>query len=371
VSEKSGTKAGKTAGKARTSKTYVDFDSILKKTKFRHPQTNKYPRADVVLPTGLTLLDAAIGNGLPGGRFTMYHGEDGSLKSSFSYHLAGIALSMGGSVWLDDREDKFSEKYARINGLDPDHPNFYYTQSDNLQQYLDLLQNWLDNSREAGTPQLAIEDSLGAISTKDQQESDKEHPMSVAKTLSDWIRKADLQGLNGTNAYPLWINQQRDYVDFSGPSWGAKPLKICGGRAARYKTSLRFRMSTQALSQKDKDKSVSAPIGKLVRFVTEKSPESPEAYFCLVPYFWHYGFDDGLSCLNYLIGMGYIKKGTAEGTKTKLGIEGDYATKGEWRHRFYEDDGVKRTIRQMTRKAYAADMSYAGGSEMECDDEEE
>jgi len=362
-------KTGKMAGKVRSSQTYVNFDAILKKTKFRHPQANKYPRSDVNLPTGLTLLDASLGNGLPGGRFTMYHGEDGTLKSSLTYHLGGIALSLGGSVWLDDREDKFSEKFARINGLDPDHPNFYYTQSDSLGQYLDLLQNWLDSAREASTPQLAFEDSLGAISTKDQQESEKEHPMSVAKTMSDWLRKADLQGLNGTQAYPFWVNQQRDFIDFFA-GYGAKPIKLCGGKAARYKAATRFRMSTQALATNDKDKSVNASIGKLVKFVTEKSPESPDSYFCLVPYFWHYGFDDGLSCLNYLIGMGYIKKGTAEGTKKKLGIDGTFATKGEWRARFYEDEGVKRLIRQMTRKAYAEDMSFAGG-EVDSDDEEE
>lgn len=290
-------------------------------------------------------------------------------KSSFSYHQGGIAQQLGGAVWIDDPEDKWDWDVAVINGLDPSASNFYYTQSKSAEEYLSLLQNWIDNGREATTPQYHVYDSLGVISTKDQQTSDKEHPMSVAKKMASWISTTQsLKGLTNTQVYITWLNQQRDGVDFF--SYGPPKPKIPGGRAVRHKVSLRLKMGSQSLGQNDKDKDSASPIGKLVKFTAEKIPGHPDQRWCMVPYFFHFGFDDALSCLNYLIGMKYIRKGTEDGTKLKYGINGTFHHKGEWRKLFYDDPGVAREIRSLTRKAYLADNSFQGGEADACGDEE-
>lgn len=361
----------RTAGNSRPKKSYTDFGAILDKTKHRMipPEITNH------LPTGITLLDAMLGNGFPGGRFAMVHGEENTFKSAWSYHQAAIVQQMGGAVWLDDKEDKFNAENATINGLDYKHPHFYYTQTKTAEEYLAKLQDWLNLARTQSTPGLHIYDSLGAISTKQQQETTTEHPMSIAKKMASWLSTADLSGLSNTMAFPLWLNQQRAGIDFF--SYGPPKPGLPGGKAAKYKVATRIKMSVQALSQKDKDKSVASPIGKLVKFTLEKSCTSPDSRWCFVPYFYHFGFDDGLSCLNYLIGMNYIKKGTQKATKEdpgnygKYGIEGVWHTKSEWRSIFYDDPGARREIRAMTRQAYIADNSYRGG---ECDgdgDEEE
>lgn len=355
---------------AQKKKSYVDFQAVLKRSKF----TWVPPTIDKWIPTGLTLLDAMIANGFPGGRFAQIHGEEMTFKSAFTYHLGACVQQLGGAVWVNDAEDKWNGEVASINGLkfgpeDIDN-QFYYTQLPNAEAYLSHLENWLEIARESTVPMLAIYDSIGVMSTKDQQESKKEHPMSVAKKLSDWFRTAELGFLTNTWSLPLWINQQRDNIDFTAAAYMAKPPKLPGGKALRFKTSLRLRMAAQSLAQNDKDKSTNAPIGKLVRFHLEKSCTSPDSRMCMVPYFYHFGFDDALSCLNYLIGMNYLKKGTEEGVKNKFSIEGVPATKGEWRARFYEDPGVRREIRALARKAYISDHSFKGGEAEALEDDE-
>ncbi len=358
----------RTAGNTRPKKSYVDFAAILRKAK----HTSTPPEITNSFPTGLTLLDAMMGNGFPGGRFAQVHGEEMTLKSAFTYHQGAIVQQMGGSVWIDDREDKFNADVARINGLQfgsaDTRGSFYYTQSKTFDEYLALLLNWIEISRESEVPMLAVEDSLGSISTKQQQEAKIEHPMSIAKKMAHWLSTADLGNLTNSMLFPLWINQQRDGVDFF--SYGPPKPKLPGGRAVKFKTATRIKMSVQALAAKDKDKEVAAPIGKLSRFQLEKACTGPDGRWCLVPYFYHFGFDDGLSCLNYLIGMNYIKKGTEEGTKLLYGIDGTYYSKAEWRRMFYEDPGVRREIRNRARAAYIADNNYQGG-ESDAGDEEE
>lgn len=354
----------RTAGTVRRSKTYVDFAAVLKKA----GHSGKAYEKTNYLPTGLTLVDAITGNGFLGGRFSMLHGEEMTYKSSFSYHLGGITQQLDGAVWIDDPEDKWDADVARINGLDPD--KIYYTQSKNAEEYLSCLENWIDIGRESPVPMTHFYDSLGVMGTKDQQEASKEHPMSVAKKLAYWLSTSrSLRHLTNTNVHICWLNQQRDGVDFH--SYGPPKPKLPGGRAAKFKNSLRLKMSAQALGSKDKGQTGKSPIGKLVRFTAEKIPGMPDQRWCLVPYFFHYGFDDGLSCLNYLIGLGYIKKGTADGEKLKYVIDGTALFKGEWRARFYADDGVKREIRAMTRRAFLADNSYQGGEADACDEDEE
>ena len=353
----------RTAGNTRPRKSYVDFQKILAKT----GHANRAPEITNHLPTGLTLVDAMLGNGFPGGRFAMVHGEENTFKSAWTYHMAAIAQQMGGMVWIDDREDKFNDGNASINGFDYKADNVCYTQTKNAEEYLSLLDNWLEVGRESPVPMVHFYDSLGAISTKQQQETTTEHPMSVAKKLASWLSTSDLQNLSNAQVYPIWMNQQRDGIDFF--SYGPPKPKLPGGRAAKFKTATRMKMSVQALGQNDKDKSVLAPVGKLVKFSVEKSCTSPDGRWAFVPYFYHFGFDDGLSCLNYLIGMKYIRKGTEDGTKLKYGIEGAFHSKGEWRALFYEDPGVRREIRAMTRRAYILDNTFQGG-EAEADGEE-
>lgn len=358
-----------TAGTQRSSlKSYVDFSKILKKMKHK----NVPPEIGNWLPTGLTLLDAMHGNGLAGGRWAMVHGEDNVFKSSFTYHIAGICQELGGAVWIDDPEDKFNAGSARINGLrfgaDDDRGSFYYTQTESAEEHIALFNNWVEISRESEVPMLAIYDSLGAMSTKQQQSTDTEHPMSVAKTLSSWLAKGPLKNLSNSKLFVLWVNQQRDGVDFF--SYGPPKPKLPGGRASKYKTSTRIKMSTQALSQNDKDKEMMAPIGKQVRFTVEKSCAGPDTRWCLVPYFYHFGFDDALSCLNYLISTRYLTKGTEDGTKLKYGINNTYHSKGEWRQLFYADKGVAKEIRSMARTAYLRENTYQGGEAASCEDEE-
>lgn len=356
--------AKRTAGTVRAGKTYVDFAHVLKKS----GHTGKPYEKTTFLPSGLTLVDAITGNGFLGGRFSMIHGEEMTYKSSFSYHLGGIAQQLGGCVWIDDPEDKWDADVARINGLDVN--NIYYTQSSNAEEYLAWLENWIELGRDADVPFFHVYDSLGVISTKDQQDSNKEHPMSVAKKLASWLSTTKcLRYLTNHPVYITWLNQQRDGVDFF--SYGPPKPKLPGGRAAKFKNSLRLKMSAQALGANDKGQSGKPAIGKLVRFTAEKIPGLPDQRWCLVPYFYHYGFDDALSCLNYLIGLGYVKKGTAEGEKLKYVINGTALYKGEWRAKFYQDDGVKREIREMTRRAFIADNTYQGGESDAFEEEDE
>lgn len=358
-------KKTRTAGTVRPSKTYVDFKAVLKKA----GHSGKAYQKETYMSTGLTLVDAITGQGLLGGRFAMIHGDEMTYKSSFTYHQGGIAQHLGGAVWIDDPEDKWDWDVAVINGLDPSADNFYYTQSKNAEEYLSMLQNWIDNSREATTPQYHVYDSLGVIATKDQQTSDIEHPMSIAKKLASWISTADLKYLTNVPVYITWLNQQRDGIDFF--SYGPPKPKLPGGRSVKHKVSLRLRMNAQALGTNDKDKDTASPIGKLVKFTAEKIPGMPDQRWCMVPYFFHFGFDDALSCLNYLIGMKHIRKGTEEGLKLKYGINGTYMHKGEWREKFYSDPGVAREIRALTRKIYLADNTYKGGEVDACGDDDE
>lgn len=325
-----------------------------------------------ILPTGITILDSALGGGLPGGTFTMLHGDEGIGKSAFTYHLAGIVQSLGGFVWIDDPSDKFNVDLARINGMlvgpeeDP-HGTAMYSQSETAEEFLANLLHWIEFSRGKQVPCLMIHDDLAVTPTKNQAtagvKKGEDYPMDVAKILSSFFRKNSehLRHLMGSSFHCLIVNQHRAGIDFF--NYGPPVPSLPGGKAVRFKLSTRIKMSSQALDQKDKEKG-GPLIGKQARFVVEKCCLGPEKRWALCPYFFNFGYDDAISCLRYLIGMGHIRKGTEEGVKLKYCIEGAYHNVAEWRRLYYENQDVRNLLKEMTFRAFQADNTPKGGGEM-------
>lgn len=354
------------------------------------------------LPTGTTLVDAClrgsrihIPGGLPGGQIVEVAGEEQSGKTAWVMGIIAQALAMGGGCMWCDCESRFDETLADLVKLNYKSPHFHIFRPGCLEEFLGGAVKAFRRRRsfvqqasiqkpkgikKAGvfleTPFVVVLDSLASLGPRKMNLADmskedwKALPMLIASLWSDFFRNKVIREMGGTNMYLVIINQARTDVNFF--VYGPPDIRSPGGKAVKHACSVRLRLESQGLHINDKKgENKEAPIGQLmhVRVLKVGGPPRRRVY---VPYFYHLGFDDGLSCLNYLIGKGYIRKKSGG----YIIIDGEQRRKAEWRKKFYEDSDFREKVKQWTRDAHSDECSYQDSDtakvedELDLDDEE-
>lgn len=192
-----------------------------------------------VISTGCPSIDAAIGRGgIPLGRLTILHGQEGSGKTTLALHLVASCQKAGGIVIYLDKEYKLDPEYAAALGVDDQ--RLIIVQPSHLERAFELMEKVINKvaaHRKAGndTPILIVLDSMNAAITKAQYEGEWEdkHYAPQARVFSSSLPKL-IPLVSKERVALLFISQIRKKI---GVMFGSDE-EICGGQAPKFYASL-------------------------------------------------------------------------------------------------------------------------------------
>lgn len=200
------------------------------------------------LPTGILAIDYAIGagraGGLPRGRLTVFQGaEQASKTSDITVMLAMCQKRHGLPVYID-AEYKFDRRYAARLGLydeqtlpdaiakgdaDEDTLPLIIIYPEHIQKVFQQLEKLIDDIREEDpdVEVLIAWDSVAATPSTAEFESnyDNNQPGGPAKQMSQGLKKLCFK-MARENVTLLAVNQEKDFIGFTGPAKGTKVATI-------------------------------------------------------------------------------------------------------------------------------------------------
>ena len=302
------------------------------------------------LSTGITLLDAALGNGIPGGKLTVIKGPYQKGKTLLALAICKQAQNLGGAcVWLD-AEARFSSTLRKLCGVSDDPSHWFYRIPNSLEMTLDFIEKAAEKAVSSESPTIIVLDSIASIGSKAGGKDDRGidekgyiAPKKAAK-FAEFFERGILRDIAGSNVYLVFTNQIRDSLDFH--SHGPKQHSSPGGHAIDHNVTVMLKMGMKQLEKQDK-KGVKRTIGSWLTVTTEKNA-GPCYRKVEFPFYYRYGLDDNLSILNYLISCGAMPK------RKEIYYELDEVlkTKAAWRELLSEDPDTLHKFKEYLRSIY-------------------
>lgn len=260
----------------------------------------------VFLQTGWTLLDAALGGGIPAGRVVELYGEEGSGKSTLCYQLVHSIQAQGGVAVYLDVESTFPKELASSMGVDLDRmilvqEGVFLDGKNNVFDYI-LKFIGLIKKEAPEAPivfiwdTLAMTPTLGEITEDDGQTG----PLYRAKTIRDGLRKVVL-ALARAKAALVIVNHVHEVVS-DRARWGGKLLTTSGGMAVKYAASARILLRSGALIYDENKRALGAEVTAKV----EKSKICIPRGVVKSRLYFGFGYDDRWSVYDYLKDSGVI-----------------------------------------------------------------
>lgn len=273
----------------------VKKDSKPKRTKKLEGNTEK------MTSTGSTLLDLAItggrthNGGLPGGILVEIFGASQTGKTVLLCEIAGDIQRKGGEVKFSDPEARLNKQFAKL--FDMKVEEIEYDRPNTVPEVFAPVREWEPKGKNVVHGIFA--DSLAALSTNMEMESEDKMGMRRAKEFSEQLRKT-CRVLAEKNFLMVCSNQVRDNLDVG--SYGAK-YTTPGGKAIGFYSSLRLRMAgTEKVINKSKfrGKDITKVVG--IKTTVEVFKSSVWEPFHTAPLIiqFDYGIDDIRANLQYL-----------------------------------------------------------------------
>ena len=191
-------------------------------------------RFDKVLSTGSTLLDLAIagdkvrGGGIPGGIMMEIYGPPMSGKTALLMEIIGSCVHRGGDYRIGDPEGRIDEEYIQIYGVPINKEKYHRDKL--VSDIFKTLYKWEPSSNKEAINVFA-EDSLAALSTEMEMESEDKRGQRRAKEFSEGCRKTCIK-IADNNWLFVATNQVRE-----GDGVG---FKTTGGWAIPFYSSIRI-----------------------------------------------------------------------------------------------------------------------------------
>jgi recombination protein RecA len=191
------------------------------------------PKTDIsVIPTGILLLDEALGvGGFPCGRMVEIYGPEGSGKTTIALSVIAQTQKAGGKCVLIDAEHSLNEQYAKLLGVNLD--ELYISQPDHGEQALEET----DQLVLTGSYSVIVIDSIAALTPKAELEGamgDSKLGLQ-ARLMSQACRKL-VASISKTNTLVVFINQLREKI---GVMYGPTEVTT-GGNALKFYASARI-----------------------------------------------------------------------------------------------------------------------------------
>ena len=219
------------------------------------------------IKTGSVSLDAALGGGIPEGRYTEISGSLSSTKTSQALHIIREAQQAGYVCALLDVEATTDEEFVRSFGIDP--TTLIYSRPASTEEATQVMLN-LQKSKIA---HLGVLDSLAAMSPNKEQESDMDETVRLGITpnlLNEFFRKYQMNNnrLSREGAVPftlICINQLRESI-----GQYVEQERSPGGRGKGFTATvdLRLRKSEWIAEGTGENKAV---VGQVVSFKIDKN----------------------------------------------------------------------------------------------------
>ena len=288
------------------------------------PKTPEYEgNVERVISTGSLQLDLAIsggrvrGGGLPGGILVEVFGGNSTGKTVLLCEIAGDVQRKGGQVMFKDPEARLNKQFARTFDMQPDQVD--YDIPDTIEDLFTPVREWEPEPRE-GVIHAVLGDSLAALSTKMEMESEDKMGMKRAKDFSTQCRKT-CRVLAQKNFLMVCSNQVRQNADAG--MFGQK-YTAPGGEAIGFYSSVRLRTSAPTKLKKTKkikgkDRSVVEGIKTTVEVYKNsvwKPYRTAEVYIL-----FDYGIDDIRANLHFVKEVLGEKTYTVSGTNVGKGME--------------------------------------------------
>jgi len=201
------------------------------------------------IPTGIFLLDAALGiGGIPLGRIGEAYGKP-SVGKSTAMQVAGAAFQRSGRpvIWFD-YEHSFDKKYAKLCGMNFDENLFTLVQPETMEDGLHIIETII----EAEIGGLIIVDSLAAMVPRVVLEADpeKSHVGVKARLMSQTMQR--LTGrIDRTGTTLIFINHLQEQINSFAASKGITMWTTPGGNALKFYSSFRleFKQAEQTVGK--------------------------------------------------------------------------------------------------------------------------
>lgn len=223
---------------------------------------NDMPKIEVPrLTTGVTVLDEALGGGLPAGRIVELYGQPSAGKSLISLFAIREAQKKGLECIYLDCEDTFDTEWAKKLGVDTD--KLILSQSSVGEETISMILKLLPAS-----PAIIVVDSVAAMITRAELEEDVDKAFMApkARLMSKGLAMINAQN-KGTTI--IFINQLRATLAMYGPQFVTP-----GGNAIKFYTSVRVEVKkTEELHEEDKK--TRPVIGQVVGFKITKNKTAP------------------------------------------------------------------------------------------------
>jgi recombination protein RecA len=217
--------------------------------------------------TGSPDLDAALGGGLPKGRFIELFGAESSGKTTLCYHMIKEFQKAfpEDEIALIDSEYAFDEAYAEKIGVDTRY--IIVNQPECGEQAMNIMEELIVQ----GGVRLIIVDSVAALTTRAEIEGEhgKDHMAQLARLMSNSLKKlAAASGRTGTTI--VFTNQIREKI---GVTYG-ETKTTPGGHALKFYASIRINLRRMD-SEKEKINGEEVRISNRVRAEVKKNKTAP------------------------------------------------------------------------------------------------
>lgn len=302
----------------------------------------------------------------------MFHGAEGTLKSTFLDHLGAQAQRRGGFYWKANPEDSHNPTTFEMVGASSDATQFMYTRPLNIEEWLLSLDKFLTSGiTEVDVPVVIGLDTLAMLSPKKEGEKDIRHsglPMGTPGKLAQYFRSTDaLKRLTNSNIYLIILQQHRDQA--GGGSYGPPMDKVPGGRSLRHYISTRIELVSASKTEADEKAGIrllreeddsQRRFFACTKFIMHKLRDEIGGRVAYVPYSYRAGWLDEIACFDFLNHHNYLSR---SGNYIELADQKKFHL--DWYKAIVqpENESIRTLLRTMGAQAYLQEYFDASAQE--------
>jgi len=206
----------------------------------------------LMISSGSTLVDLAIsggrvrGGGIPGGILVEIYGRSSSGKTAMAMEICGSAQHKNGSAMVLDPESRLDKEYAKT--YDAEIPKDNYYRPNTVNEVISKIQEW--EPKDTNVINACIVDSIAALSTENEMDTEDKRGQQRAKDLSAGMRKT-ARIISVPHKLTVFTNQVRagDYGDVTP-----------GGFAVGFYAMLRMRLQPGKPKKIEQQKKLSSGV---------------------------------------------------------------------------------------------------------------
>lgn len=297
------------------------------------------------------------GRGYPLGRIIHLYGKKHSGKTVRALAAVAECMDIGGIAHYFNQESGWNESLAQTMNVDTSSPNFRLYPPQHLEQCGDAIVEIVKNMKGVDIPTVVVLDSLGGSCTEARDTKsvvDGRVVSETARLARDFCNKL-VPHLEMTKCLVIVCNHTwLDFSQFTRPGM-PKPEKPSGGDAVPFYSAIELKIA-RGQAEKTKDGKI-----RYRRMQTEiiKNKVAPTTdYKWTTPLYQRTpsnrvsGFDEGMSCLDFMVDIRAWSKVKTEYKIFLMDGEVISMSRKEFRNRCLDDKDFAAQVRDVTEMEF-------------------